>query len=57
MKIRFSPWSIALGLLVLLMIAAILGWIPLTPWNIFWIVVMVASVWAIKKIFFSEKRS
>jgi uncharacterized membrane protein YuzA (DUF378 family) len=57
MKVKFSPWSIALGLLVLVMIASILGWVPLTPWNVFWIVVTVASVWAIMKIFFSEKKS
>jgi uncharacterized membrane protein YuzA (DUF378 family) len=57
MRIRLSPWSIVLGLLVLVMIASILGWVPLTPWNVFWIFITVASVWAIMWIFFPKKKS
>lgn len=56
MKLRFSPWSVALGLLLLLMIASLLGLVPLTSWNIFWMVVTVACVWAIMRIFFPEKK-
>jgi hypothetical protein len=57
MKLKFSPWSAALGFLILVMVASILGLIPLTYWNVFWIVVTVACVWAIMRIFFSEKKS
>jgi hypothetical protein len=56
MKLKFSPWSAALGFLILVMIASILGWVPLTYWNVFWIVVTVACVWAIMRIFFPEKK-
>ncbi|HTY89847.1 MAG TPA: hypothetical protein VMC84_01595 [Methanocella sp.] len=57
MKLTFSPWSAALGLLVLLMIASILGLVPyVTPISVFWLVVTVFCLWAIKKIFFSEKK-
>ena len=56
-KIRLSPWSIALGLLVLVMIAAILGIVPLTPWNVFWIVVTVFCVWAIMRFLFPPENN
>lgn len=58
MKLKFSPWSAVLGLLILLMIASILGLVPyVTPMNVFWLVVTVACVWAIMTIFFGKKKS
>jgi len=58
MKIKLSPWSAVLGLLMLLMIASILGLVPyVTPMNVFWLVVTVACLWGIKTIFFPKKKS
>lgn len=56
MRLKLSPWSAALGLLLLLMIASMLGLVPLTPWNVFWIVLLVACVWLIMRVFFSGKK-
>ncbi len=55
MKLRLSPWSAILGLLLLLMVASFLGLVPLTATQIFWIVVTVACVWLIMRVFFSGK--
>ena len=57
MKLKLSPWSAALGFLILLMIASMLGLVPLTPWNVFWMVLLVACVWLIMRVFFSGKKS
>ena len=57
MPLKLSPWSVALGLLLILMVATILGWVPfLTPWDVFWMVMLVACVWLIKRVFFSGKK-
>jgi hypothetical protein len=57
MKLRLSPWSAALGFLILLMIASILGLVPfITPWDVFWMVLLVACVWLIMRVFFSGKK-
>ncbi len=57
MALKLSPWSAALGLLILLMLAAILGLVPfLTPWDVFWMVLLVACVWLIVRVFFSGKK-
>lgn len=56
MKLKLSPWSAILGLLLLLMVASILGLVPyLTATHIFWIAVTVACVWLIMRVFFSGK--
>lgn len=58
MKLKLSPWSVVLGLLILLMIASILGMVPyVSPMNVFWLVVTVACVWGIMTIFFPKKKS
>ncbi len=58
MGLKFSPWSVVLGLLVILMVAAILGLVPyVSPMNVFWLAVTVFCVWGIMKLFFSEKKS
>jgi hypothetical protein len=58
MKLKFSPWSVVLGLLILLMIASILGLVPyVTPMGVFWLVVTVTCIWAITTIFFPKKKS
>ncbi len=58
MAFKLSPWSAALGLLILLMLAAILGLVPfLTPWDVFWMVLLVACLWLIVRVFFSGKKS
>jgi hypothetical protein len=56
MKLKLSPWSAVLGFLILLMVAAILGILPLTPTEVFWIVLLVACVWLIVRVFFSGKK-
>ncbi len=56
MKLKLSPWSAALGFLIILMLAAIVGLVPLTVWNIFWMVLLVACVWLIMRVFFSGKK-
>jgi hypothetical protein len=57
MKIKLSPWSIVIGLLVILMALSMLGVVPyVTPMNVFWLVVTVATVWLIIRVFFSEKK-
>jgi hypothetical protein len=57
MKLKLSPWSAVLGFLILLMVASILGILPLTPMEVFWIVLLVACVWLIVRVFFSGKKS
>ncbi len=58
MKLKLSPWSIVLGLLILLMIASILGMVPyVSPMSVFWLAVTVACIWGIKTIFFPKKKS
>ncbi len=56
MAVKLSPWSAALGFLILLMVAAMLGLVPLTTWNVFWMVLLVACVWLIMRVFFSGKK-
>ena len=56
MRLRLSPWSAALGFLILLMVASMLGLVPLTSWNVFWMVLLVACVWLIVRVFFSGKK-
>ncbi len=56
MAIRLSPWSAALGFLILLMIASMLGLVSLTASNIFWMVLLVACVWLIVRVFFPGKK-
>jgi hypothetical protein len=58
MKIKLSPWSVILGLLILLMVASMLGLVPyVSPMNVFWLVVTVACVWGIMTIFFPKKKT
>jgi len=58
MRLRFSWWSAVLGLLVLVLVAAMFGWIPyVTPTNVFWLAVTVFCVWIIWKYFISDKKS
>lgn len=56
MKLKFSPWIAALGLLLVLMILSYFSMIPIKPWDIFWLVITVACVWAIMKMFFSDNK-
>ncbi len=56
MKLKFNPWIAAVGLLLVLMILSFFGMIPVKPFDIFWLVITVACVWAIMKIFFSDKK-
>lgn len=56
MRPRLSPWSAAIGLLVLLMAAAILGLVPyVQPMDVFWLAVTVFCAWCIKRLLFPEK--
>jgi len=59
MKIKLSPWSAVLGLLMLLMDRLrSSGAVPyVTPMNVFWLVVTVACLWGIKTIIFPKKKS
>jgi hypothetical protein len=58
MKVKLSPWSVALGLLIILMAASIMGLVPFfTPWDVFWMFLLVACVWLIVRVFFSGKKS
>ncbi len=56
MKLKFNPWIAAMGLLLVLMILAFFNMIPIHPFDIFWLVITVACVWAIMKIFFSDRK-
>ena len=56
MDIKFSPWSALIGLLFLLMIASMLHLLPITYWFFFWLVIIVACIWALKRIFYPEKK-
>lgn len=57
MAIKLSPWSAMLFLLVLLMVATIFHLVPFfTPWDVFWMVMLVACVWLIVRVFFSGKK-
>lgn len=57
MKLRLTWWSIAIGLVLLAMILSLLGIIHIDVIGLFWIVVTIACVWTIMKIFFSGKRA
>lgn len=55
MKLKLSWWSIALGLLALLIIFSMFGIVKLDAWSIFWLAVTVFCVWAIMRLFFPKK--
>ncbi len=58
MPIKLSPWSVAMGLLIILMAATILGLVPFfTPWDVFGMFLLVACVWLIVRVFFPGKKS
>ncbi len=58
MALKLSPWSVALGLLILLMIGTILNLVPFfNTMDVFWMALMVACVWLIVRVFFSGKKS
>ena len=58
MRLRFSWWSVVLGLLILIAIAAILGWIPyFTSMDVLWLAVTVFCVWIIWRYFLSDRKS
>jgi hypothetical protein len=56
MRVRLSAWVAILGLLLLVMLAAVLRLLPISPWDVFWLFVTVACVWAIVRIFYTEKK-
>lgn len=55
MNLKLSWWSIALGLLALLIVFSMLGIVTLDAWSIFWLAVTVFCVWAIMRLFFPKK--
>jgi hypothetical protein len=55
MNLKLSWWSIALGLLALLIVFSIFGIVKLDAWSIFWLAVTVFCVWAIMRTFFPKK--
>jgi presenilin-like A22 family membrane protease len=55
MKIKLSPWSIALLLIIIVLALNIFHVINVDPWGIFGIVVSVACAWAIYYIFLRKK--
>ncbi len=57
MKLRFSPWVIVLGLLLLAEIGSIFGIIPISTMDIFWLAVTVACIWAILKFLLPKKET
>ena len=57
MKLRFSPWVIVLGLLLLAEIGSIFSIIPISTMDIFWLAVTVACIWAILKFLLPKKET
>ncbi|MDI6896306.1 hypothetical protein [Methanocella conradii] len=55
MRLRFSVWVAVLGFLLLVMLAAVLRLLPINPWDVFWLFVAVACVWAMLRILPGEK--
>ncbi|MCD1293583.1 hypothetical protein CUJ83_01045 [Methanocella sp. CWC-04] len=56
MDIKFSWWSAVIGLMLLLMILSVIGIVQVNTMDIFWIVVTVACIWAIMRLFFPKDR-
>jgi hypothetical protein len=55
MKIKLSPWSIALLLIVIVLALNVFHVINVDAWGIFGIVVSVACAWAIYYIFLRKR--
>ncbi len=56
MRVRLTAWVAILGLLLLVMLAAVLRLLPISPWDVFWLFVAVACVWAMLRIFYEGKK-
>lgn len=57
MKLRFTPWVIALGLLLLAELGSLLGILPISSIDIFWLAVTVACVWGLMTFVFPKKQA
>lgn len=55
MKIKLSPWSLVLLLIVIVLALNVFHVISVDAWGIFGIVVSVACAWAIYYIFFKKR--
>ena len=55
MKIKLSPWSLVLLLIVIVLALNVLHVISVDAWGIFGLVVSVACAWAIYYIFLRKK--
>lgn len=55
MKIKLSPWSIALLLIIIVLALNIFHVINVDAWGIFGLVVSVACAWAIYYIFLRKR--
>ncbi len=55
MKLRFTPWVIILGLLLLAELCSLFGILPISSIDIFWMAVTVACLWGIATFLLPRK--
>lgn len=54
MKLKFSWWSAAIGFLMIMIALSVAGIINVDATGIFWIVVTIACIWAMFRLFLKK---